>query len=145
MSNVSIDLIISFLEAFCCQMFFDIFIDENQDRKGRAFKVAAMMVLGLLYFGLGRLLPTQFIVKELIVIAVTAITMIVLRDFKLKKAPILAILFQGLLVAMEYLAYVFIQMIVSDALIITESEETISTFIAIMDMLLIMLQLYIHH
>ncbi len=139
MFYVSIDLIISFLEAFCCQMFFDIFMDENQERKGRIFKVSTMMILGLLYFGLGRLLSNQFIVKEVIVIAVTAITMIVLRDFKLKKTPILAILFQGLLVAMEYLAYVFIQMIVSDTMKITEVEGGISTFIAIMDMLLVFL------
>ena len=139
MLYVSIDLIVSFLEAFCCQMFFDVFADENQERKGKIFKTVAIVILGLLYFGLGRILSSQFLVKEVIVITVTAMVMVLLRDFGIKKAPILAFLFQGILVAMEYLAYVFIQMIVSDETNVSDTEGVLSTFIAIVDMLLVFL------
>ena len=139
MLYVSIDLIVSFLEAFCCQMFFDVFANENQERKGKIFKTVAIVILGLLYFGLGRILSSLFLVKEVIVITVTAMVMVLLRDFGIKKAPILAFLFQGILVAMEYLAYVFIQMIVSDETNVSDTEGVLSTFIAIVDMLLVFL------
>lgn len=65
--------------------------------------------------------------------------MVLLRDFGIKKAPILAFLFQGILVAMEYLAYVFIQMIVLDETNVSDTEGVLSTFIAIVDMLLVFL------
>ena len=139
MLHVSIDFVVSFLEAFCCQMFFDVFSDESQERKGKIFKLVVIVILGLLYFGLGRFLTSQFLFKEVIVIAVTAIVMVILRDFGVKKAPILAVLFQGLLVAMEYLAYVFIRMLVADEMDITDTEGLLSTFIAIVDMLFVFL------
>ncbi|WP_083354572.1 sensor histidine kinase [Lachnobacterium bovis] len=120
-------------------MFFDVFADENQEQKGKIFKTVAIVILGLLYFGLGRILSSQFLVKEVIVITVTAMVMVLLRDFGIKKAPILAFLFQGILVAMEYLAYVFIQMIVSDETNVSDTEGVLSTFIAIVDMLLVFL------
>lgn len=140
MFYVSIDFVISILEAVCCQMFFDIFADENWENRGKGIKSCIIMALGLVCFGMGKLLSTDFLIlKEAIVIAATAVIMILIAGFELKKAAILASLFQGLLLAMEYLAYIFMQIIVSDEINVSNMEGTLSTFIAIIDMLLLFL------
>ena len=139
MFYVTVDFVISFLEAICCQMFFDIFIDGSHVRKNNSIKLMVIVILGLLYFGMGRLLSPYFLIKEVIVIAITAFTMIVIRGAEIKRASILALLFQGLLVAMEYLAYIFMQIIVSDAMNVSNKEEMMNSFVAIIDMLLVFL------
>lgn len=91
MFYVSIDFVISILEAVCCQMFFDIFADENWENRGKGIKSCIIMALGLVYFGMGKLLSTDFLIlKEAIVIAATAVIMILIAGFELKKAAILA-------------------------------------------------------
>ena len=136
MVYVTVDFAISFLEAICCQMFFDIFIDGNHGRKNKLVKMIVVVILGLLYFGIGRLLAQYFLIKEFIVIAITALTMIVAKGAEIKRAFILALLFQGLLVAMEYLAYIFMQIIVSDAMNVS-NKGMMNSFVAIIDMLLV--------
>lgn len=139
MFYVTVDFAISFFEAVCCQMFFDIFIDGSRVRKNKLVKMIIVVILGLLYFGMGRLLAPYFLIKEVIVIAITALTMIVIRGAEIKRATILALLFQGLLVAMEYLAYIFMQIIVSDATNVSDKEGMMNSFVAIIDMLLVFL------
>ncbi len=139
MSSWISDIIITFFEAVCCQMFFSIFSDENKKYKKGKYRIITTGVLGLLYFAVGNILASNFILREIIGIVITSVIMIMIRDIKIKKAGVLSIFFFGLLVAVEYLAFIYMQIVASDPGDASGKEEVIISFIAIVDMLILFL------
>ncbi len=139
MSSWISDIIITFFEAVCCQMFFSIFSDENKKYKKGKYRIITTVVLGLFYFADGNILASNFILREITGIVITSVIMIMIRDIKIKKAGVLSILFFGLLVAVEYLAFIFMQIVASDPGDASGKEEVIISFIAIVDMLILYL------
>lgn len=133
------DIIITFLEAFCCQLFFDVFEDDNQEKEDKKYKALTVILLGIFYLADGFVLSSNFILRELAGISITALIMFFIRNFKIQKACVLSLLFFGLLVAVEYFAYIFMQIVVSDKDSIGIREKMINSFIAIVDLLILFL------
>jgi len=131
------DTIIIVLEAICCKMFFDIFLDAENIKKTKS--IINLIVLSFVFIIISFTLTEYFIFKEILSIIAISVIMISFYSVNWKKAGALSFLFQGSLVAMEYVAYIIVQIIVSDLRNMNDSEELIGRFIVLIDLWLMFL------
>ena len=101
MMNVAI---IAF-EAVCCRLFFESFCDiPKSTRKWKRVLLMLLLVAGM--FGIAVTLSRWLVIKQLFIILLYAIIMCSLFSIGVGKSAILAILYQGLLLLVDYLVYV---------------------------------------
>lgn len=97
-------ILIVTLEMLCCRIFFETFgvkRDENNRWKGNA--IMAALVIGV--FVSAALLYNFFFLKQILVIAIIAILMKIYIRISISKSFILSALFQGLLIIVDYFAW----------------------------------------
>ncbi len=92
-------------EVICCKIFFESFCHSSLGQR-KLQKVLLLLVLIFVYYVCGLTLSGWIVVKQIIAILVTAVIMHVYFRISIKKSSVLAMLYQGLLLLVDYLAYV---------------------------------------
>ena len=99
------NILLIFIEAMCCKSFFESF--GKMRHKGWINLIQVLLLLSsmcLYSYGLSK----YFLLRQIIAISVFSLFMFWYVRISLKKSFILAILFDALLLAMDYLAYLII-------------------------------------
>lgn len=91
-------------EVTCCKMFFESFCDVPKEQK-KWQKVLLILLLISAFYMCGLTLSKWIIMKQITAIIVTAIIMHFYFKASFKKSVVLAMLYQGLLLLVDYLAY----------------------------------------
>lgn len=102
MSDLVVELLIIFFEVLCCKIFCEIF------GKLRYKGLINSVQLVLLEFGVliaARGLSELFIIKQVVMVSLFALFMFWHMKINIKKSFILAVLYQAMLLSIEYLAY----------------------------------------
>lgn len=91
-------------EVICCKIFFESFCYAPMKQK-KWQKLLWILLLILVFYVCGLTLSSWIIVKQIIAISVAAIIMHFYFKISLKKSAVLAMLYQGLLILVDYIAY----------------------------------------
>lgn len=103
------DALIILVEIICCEIFFETFAE----RKGKRAYTPYFVVMGLsgaVYF-LSYILEDQFILKEIFIIIITALVMVLYLTIKVIKSLVLAVLYQSLVLVVDYCGFSLINYI----------------------------------
>lgn len=96
------NVLLIFIEATCCRIFFETFGETR--RKGWINFIQALLLLGsMCFYSYG--LSEYFVLRQIVAISVFSVFMLWYVKISLKKSFALAILFDALLLAMDYLIY----------------------------------------
>ena len=96
------NVLLIFIEATCCRIFFETFGEIR--RKGWINFIQALLLLGsMCFYSYG--LSEYFVLRQIVAISVFSVFMLWHVKISLKKSFALAILFDALLLAMDYLIY----------------------------------------
>ncbi len=107
-------LAIIIFEVFCCKMFFESFCVTSKDNFSiKKIFILMMQVAG--YYGCGLLLSQWLVIKQLAACLIMAGFMSVYFKISLKKSAILSMLYLGLMLLVDYVAYVGNRMMFSGA------------------------------
>lgn len=96
------NILLIFIEAICCKIFFETF--GKIRHKGWINIIQVMLLLGSMCL-YSYALSEYFVLRQIIAISVFSLFMLWHIKISLKKSFILAILFDALLLAMDYLIY----------------------------------------
>lgn len=91
-------------EVICCKMFFESFCHLPLEHR-KWPKVLLILLLIFAYYMCGLTLSSWIVVKQIIAICVTAVIMLFYFGISIKKSLVLAMLYQGLLLLVDYLVY----------------------------------------
>ena len=106
-------------EVICCKIFFENFCDSSGEN--RKYKRTILLVLLIaIYYICGFTLSKWIVLKQLCAIMSTAIIMRFYFEISLVKSAVFAILYQGLLMLVDYLVYAGNSAIVSREGIVTQ-------------------------
>ena len=106
-------------EVICCKIFFESFCDSSGEN--RKYKRTILLVLLIaIYYICGFTLSKWIVLKQLCAIMSTAIIMRLYFEISLVKSAVFAILYQGLLMLVNYLVYAGNSAIVSREGIVTQ-------------------------
>lgn len=109
-------------EVICCKLFFESFCDTP--KTGNKHKnIILLFVLILIFFVCGLTLSKWIIFKQLCAIISTAVVMHFYFNIGIKKSMVLAVLYQGLLMLVDYLAYVGNSAIISREGVVAHEYE----------------------
>ena len=92
------------LEMFCCKIFFETFAEKRGEKSilKNHGTIAALIVFVYLA---AMFLSNYFLIKQILIIVVTALLMIIYLKMNLGKSIILSAIFQGLLLVLDYLSF----------------------------------------
>lgn len=91
-------------EVICCEIFFESFC-ENFKEQRKWKRVILLIVLIVADYVWSFALSPWFIIKEIEVIAVTTLVMYSYFEISIKKVTVLAMLYQGLVLIIDYVVY----------------------------------------
>lgn len=97
-------LAIIIFEVICCKMFFESFCLNQKDSKSIK-KVIILIIQVMGYYACGLMLSRWLVVKQLIAGLITASLMCIYFKISLKKSTILSMLYLGLVLLVDYVAY----------------------------------------
>lgn len=89
-------------EIICCKMFYEAFCEKKKSSRGFGYLVTIFLVS--FFYPISSVLTNIFIVKQGIIITLYAITMYGYMKVSLRKTFVIATLFQGMLLAVDYIA-----------------------------------------
>lgn len=93
------------LELICCKIFFGSFCDE-QSEQNKWRKLFLAGVFFVLDYACILLLAQKFILKQIVIICLFSIIMYLYYKVSIGKALVLSALYQGLLLFVDYIAYI---------------------------------------
>lgn len=102
MFDLLAEVLIIFFEVLCCQIFYEIF---GKLRRRGWMNVVQLIILECCVFMAAMVLGDLFIVKQIVMVSIFAVFMFWHMKISIKKSFILAILYQAMLLSIEYLAY----------------------------------------
>ncbi len=102
MSDLLAEVLIIFFEVLCCKIFYEIF---GKLRYKGWINILQLIVLECSVFIAARWLSNLFIIKQIVMVSIFALLMYWHVNISIKKSFILAILYQAMLLSIEYLAY----------------------------------------
>ena len=93
-------IMLTILEMFCCKMFFETFEKKRSENRWRNYGI----ILGLIIFvyTIAIIFYNQFLLKQIFIILMIAAAMFIYVRIHFVKSLILALLFQGLLLSIDY-------------------------------------------
>lgn len=106
-------LVIIIFEAICCNLFYDVFCKENS-RLRKSQKVLLMLSLICCYYLCGLFLSDMLILKMTLVVLAAVIIMSFYFEISIKISHF-ALLYQGLSIIVDYIAYISNNTIISKA------------------------------
>ena len=93
------------METVCCKLFFEAFAKKrNEDRFNDYLFI---ILLSSLNFVLVYFVGDDLLVKQVLIVIVTGLVMFLYAEIKLWKSFCIALLFQGLLLAVDYAFYLY--------------------------------------
>ena len=96
------NVLLIFIEATCCRIFFETFGEIR--RKGWINFIQGLLLLGsMCFYSYG--LSEYFVLRQVVAISVFSVFMLWHVKISLKKSFVLAVLFDALLLVMDYLIY----------------------------------------
>lgn len=101
-------LLIVIYEIFCCKIFFEIFA-EKRDEHNLLKNYGSIVGLITFVYLAALFLSEYFLVKQALIIIVTALLMLLYLEINLGKSIILSAIFQGLLLVLDYLSFLIIE------------------------------------
>lgn len=105
MLNYIESILVIITETVCCKLFFEAFAKKrNEDRLNDYLFI---ILLSGMNFLLVRFVGENMLVKQTLVILVTGLIMFLYADIKLWKSFCIALLYQGLLLAVDYVFYLY--------------------------------------
>lgn len=102
MSDLLAEVLIIFFEVLCCKMFYEIF---GEIRHRGWINIVQLIILECCIFVAVRGLARMFIIKQIVMVSLFAVFMFWYMKISIKKSFILAVLYQALLLSIEYQAY----------------------------------------
>lgn len=105
MFNLIQSVLLIFIEAMCCKSFFETFGEKRHKGWINLIKVL-LLVSGMFFYA--HVLSGYFVLRQIIGISAFSVFMFWYVKISLKKSFVLAILFDALLLAMDYPAYLII-------------------------------------
>ena len=96
-------LFIILLEALCCVIFFESFEERKEKNLRKNFKIISILTFVVLLVSMH--LNDFFIMKEIIIVFITAVIMSTHKKISILKSLVLSFLFQGLLLVVDYFIY----------------------------------------
>ena len=93
-------IMLTILEMFCCKIFFETFEKKRSENRWRNYGI----ILGLIIFvyTIAIIFYNQFLLKQIFIILMIAAAMFIYVRIHFVKSLILALLFQGLLLSIDY-------------------------------------------
>ena len=91
-------------ETLCCKMFYESFCVELKENKKWCRKIYVILMPCVLYV-CSLLLSNWLVIKQLAVVMVISLIMCLYYKISIKKAMIFALLYQGLALIVDYIAY----------------------------------------
>ena len=102
MSDLMAEILIIFFEVFCCKIFFEIF---GKVRYKGWINIVQMIALECSVFITSRVLSDLFIIKQIVMVSIFAMFMFWHIKISIKKSFILALLYQAMILSIDYLIY----------------------------------------
>ena len=103
MLNYILSIMLTALEIICCKIFFESFGKKRYENSTRNFVIILSTIISCFLVVLA--LYNKFIIKQILIIVMIALFMSVYVKVKLIKAIVLSLLFQGLLLSIDYLTF----------------------------------------
>lgn len=100
MSDLFVEILIIFLEIFYCKIFYQIF---GKLRFNGWINIIHMLLLVCSVLVGARILPESFIIKQTVMVSIFALFMYWHLEIDLKKSFILALLYQAIILSIDYL------------------------------------------
>lgn len=121
--------LVVFLEIMCCKIFYEIFCsDETTRRKGK--KTKNVIALSISAYGISVLFGEMFFLKEILVIIVTAFMMNWYNKYSFKKNLVISILYQSILLIVDFVAIVVVSMVLINADFTLDTVEVLIVLMA---------------
>lgn len=95
---------IVFFEVFCCKIFYESFGKVRSKSWANAIRLILLAICMRL---VAHIFAFSFIIKQIIIFLVLTFSMFIIIEISLKKSFILAILYQALLLTVDYITYLF--------------------------------------
>lgn len=108
-------LMIVVIEVFCCKLFFEIFVHQRQYRY-KVINVILFLLLIIMNFSVVKV-SGNFAFKQIAVILLVGIFMFGLFEITVKRVIILSIIYQGLLLVVDYVDLVLLNIFIRDEII----------------------------
>ncbi|MCM1500528.1 MAG: GHKL domain-containing protein [Clostridium sp.] len=105
MSGLLQNVLLIFIEAMCCKTFFETF-GEIRHKSWMNFIQVLLLLISMCFYSYS--LSQYFVLRQIIAVSVFSVFMFWHIKISLKKSFVLAILFDALLLTMDYLAYLII-------------------------------------
>lgn len=102
MLNYMQGVMFTVLEMLCCKTFFETFDKKRSENRWRNYGIILSLIV--FAYSIALVCYNLFFLKQILVILVTAIFMTLYLKIHFQKAIILSILFQGLLLSIDYFA-----------------------------------------
>lgn len=93
-------ILIVLIEVICCKIFFETFAEKKEGNRHLPCAVIVGMA-GIICF-LAYLLKNYFLLKELLIVVITAILMKLYLDLRITKSLVLAVLYQSIDLVVDY-------------------------------------------
>ena len=103
MLNYVQGIVLTALEIICCKIFFESFGKKRYENSTRNFVIILSTIISCFLVVLA--LYNKFIIKQILIIVMIALFMSVYVKVKLIKSIVLSLLFQGLLLSIDYLTF----------------------------------------
>lgn len=100
MFNYIQGIMLTLLEMICCKIFFEIFAEKRSENVWRNYGIfVGTIICG---YSIALIFYDYFFIKQIIVVIVVALFMILYLKIGFGKALILSLLFQGMLLSIDY-------------------------------------------
>lgn len=146
------NIIIIILEAYSCFLFFDVFHPKKKNEDRRGDRIIAIVSLSIFLFFISYYLQSSFLLRQIVGVAIIALTMFLARKYSLLQAFLIAFVFQGILTATEFLGLLIAKMVVVDINNMDEIEQIsvmniglITLIVMLMCIILVRRFFRIHH
>lgn len=101
MLNYIQGIMLTILEMICCKIFFETFGKKRTENNYKNYGIILGLIISI--YTLALLFYEKFFVKQILVVIVIALFMIMYLKIRFDKALILSLLFQGLLLSVDYI------------------------------------------
>ena len=133
------NIIIILLEAFCCFLFFDVFKPKKPNRNSKGRKIMTFAVMSVVLVLSSFLLASEFIIRQVVVVVLTALIMSVIMGYGYLQALVLMLFYHGLMSVIEYLGLLIVRMVVDDPQNMNTIEKIKTMNISLIDLIVLLM------
>ncbi len=133
------NIIIILLEAFCCFLFFDVFKPKKPNRNSKGRKIMTFAVMSVVLVLSSFLLASEFIIRQVVVVVLTALIMSVIMGYGYLQALVLMLFYHGLMCVIEYLGLLIVRMVVDDPQNMNTIEKIKTMNISLIDLIVLLM------